>query len=87
MIMGIASDLNLQITLAASNPPCYPIPAPHHPLNCRADLLWLEDDGRMGCEHGQVPAGDRCTQGAIDQSIAILLIELAVEKESPDVPG
>lgn len=87
MIMGVASDLNLQATLAASNPPAYPLPAPHHPISCRAELLWLEEDGRMGCEHGHVPAGDQCTQGAINGSVAILLIEILQQREDGNVPG
>jgi hypothetical protein len=84
---GAASEMNLQATLAATNLPLDPCPAPHHPITCRAELLWLEEDGRMGCEHGQVPAGDARTRGAIDQSISILLIELLREKEDGDVPG
>jgi hypothetical protein len=80
---GWASDVNLQTTLAAANPPVEPPPLPHHPIMCRDDLLWLEEDGRMGCSHVQVPAGDPRTQGCVDQSIAILILELAVEKERP----
>jgi hypothetical protein len=77
-----ASDINLQATLSAANPPTdMDTPQPHHPLSCREELLWLEEDGRFGCEHAQVPPGDRRTQGAIDHSVAILLIELAVERE------
>jgi hypothetical protein len=83
-----ASDVNLQATLSAANPPTdLPPDVPHHPVTCREELLWLEEDGRMGCQHGHVPPGDPRTQGCVDQSIAILLIELAVEREAPHVSG
>jgi len=78
------SDVNLQTALAGANPPTDPPPAPHHPISCRTGMLWLDDAGRFGCEHGHVPADDRRTRGCIDQSISILLIELLVEKESAD---
>jgi hypothetical protein len=78
------STINLQTTLAGANPPTDPPPTPHHPLTCKDELLWLDDDGRMGCEHTQVPADDRRTRGAIDQSVAILLLELLREREDAD---
>jgi hypothetical protein len=81
---GMAADhMNLQTTLAATNPPTDKSPTPHHPLSCRSELLWLDEDGTFGCEHVQVPPDDPRTRGAIDQSVAILLLELAVEKERP----
>jgi len=81
------STINLQTMLAGANPPGDPPPLPHHPISCREELLWLEEDGRMGCGHAQVPADDRRTRGCIDQSISILLIELLREREDADVPG
>jgi hypothetical protein len=79
------STINLQATLSASNPPTeLPPNAAHHPISCRDELLWLDEDGTLGCEHAQVPASDRRTQFCIDHSIAILILELAVEKESRD---
>lgn len=86
MIGTAYNTVNLQATLSAGNPPGDPPPLPHHPLTC-ASTLWLDEDGRMGCDHVQVPADDRRTRGAIDQSIAILLIELLREKEDGDGPG
>ena len=75
--------MNLQSTLAAGNPPSsMTTDIPHHPISCREDHIWLDETGRMGCEHAQVPAGDRRTQGCVDQSIAILLIELLAEREA-----
>ena len=83
-MMGVASDMNLQITLAASNGAVVGMGWPnHHPISCRSDVIVLEEDGRMGCEHGYADAGDPRTQACIDQSIAILLIELAAQKERP----
>lgn len=80
-----AADMCLQSTLAANNHPTEPAPRPHHPLTCREELLFLTEDGRLGCGHAQVPPDDPRTRGAIDQSVAILLLELMVEKESRDV--
>jgi hypothetical protein len=78
--------VKLQATLAAANPPTdLAFNVPHHPIACREDRLWLDPDGRMGCEHGQVPAGDPRTQACLDHSVAILLIELLREKEDADV--
>jgi len=76
--------MTLQATLAAANPPGDAAFMPHHPIQCREGELWFAEDGRFGCTHGHVPAGDRRTRGCIDQSVAILLIELLVEKESAD---
>jgi hypothetical protein len=84
MFTSAYSTINLQSTLAAASPPTEPAPMPHHPIMCRDELLWLEEDGRMGCEHTQVAADDRRTQSCIDHSVALLLIELMVEKESRD---
>ena len=86
MISGAYNTVNLQATLAAANPSTDPPPVPHHPISCRDELLWLEEDGRMGCEHAQVPASDARTKYCIDHSISILLIELLREREDGDVP-
>lgn len=75
-----ASTVNLQTTLSASVSASDGYPA-HHPIQCKTVIV-LEEDGRMACEHGYVPADDPRTQACIDQSVAILLIELAVEKET-----
>jgi len=78
-MFGPASDINLQLTLAAANPPA-DMTAGHHPISC-STMLVLEEDGRMGCEHLYVPAGDPRTQGCVDHSIAILLLELLRQRE------
>ena len=77
-VVKVPSYMNLQATLAAATVRTLS----HHPIFCRSDLLVLEEDGRMGCEHLYAPAGDPRTQGAIDQSISILLIELLAEREN-----
>ena len=77
---GYASMVNLQTTLAAAAPPTDQHPG-HHPIQCKT-LIVLEEDGRMGCEHLYVEASDPRTQNAIDHSVAILIIELAVQRET-----
>lgn len=74
-----SSSINLQTTLAASagSTDGY---SNHHPIGCRT-VIALEEDGRMACEHGYVPADDPRTQACIDQSVAILIIELAAQRE------
>lgn len=52
-------------------------PTPHHPITCRGDLSF-DDEGRLGCEHVTVPPHDLRTQEALNHSVAILLIEIAV---------
>lgn len=81
MIGTAYNTVNLQATLSAGNPPTDPPPVPHHPIVCRESTLWLDEDGRMGCDHTQVGPDDRRTRGCIDQSIAILILELMAERE------
>jgi hypothetical protein len=78
---GAYSTINLQTTLAASNPGTDPAPMPHHPISCKDELLWLEQDGTFGCEHAKVPGDDRRTQFCIDHSVALLLMEVLAKKE------
>jgi len=69
--------LNLQATLAASSAGPT-ITGGHHPICC-SSRLWLHEDGRFECEHGDVPGGDERTRHCIDHSVALLLIECAME--------
>jgi hypothetical protein len=73
-------DLNLQATLSLSSASGSEEPAvkPHHPITC-ASPLRLEEDGTFACRHAEVPPGDRRTQGCIDHTIALLLLELVAE--------
>lgn len=79
MNSGYDSTMNLQTTLSATASPVDGYPT-HHPIQCKTVIV-LEEDGRMACEHGYVPADDPRTQSCIDQSVAILIIELAAQRE------
>ncbi|MGH9005386.1 MAG: hypothetical protein ACRDYV_19865, partial [Acidimicrobiia bacterium] len=70
--------VNLQATLSSSTAgtPALDLVDPHHPITCSSDLR-LEDDGIFACEHGAAPSGDVRTQSCINQSVAMLLLELA----------
>jgi hypothetical protein len=52
---------------------------PHHPITCRGPL-WFYDDGRFACEHVTVPPDDPRTRAALDQTVAVLLLELAARE-------
>lgn len=73
--------VNLQATLAAANPPRELSLGPHHPITCTGPLTF-DELGRLGCDHAQVDADDYRTRGCVDQSIAMLLIELLEEREN-----
>lgn len=51
---------------------------PHHPITCSGELFF-EQDGAFRCEHSIASADDPRTKQAVNHSIAILLIELALE--------
>jgi hypothetical protein len=71
------TNSSLQATLSSSSAGASePAVLPHHPITCQADLRF-HDDGRLCCEHATAPPGERRTKLCIDQSIAILLLELA----------
>lgn len=73
-----ASDINLQATISAASAMTESV-QPHHPITCMS-RLFFHDDGRFECEHTVVPAGDIRTGYAVDHSIAILLIECAMDR-------
>jgi hypothetical protein len=70
--------VNLQATLAASTAGSgvRQVVLPHHPITCASDLR-LHDDGGLACDHAAAPPGDQRTQACIDDSVALLLIELS----------
>ena len=71
------TNSSLQATLSSSSAGASEAAVlPHHPITCQADLQFY-DDGRLSCEHATAPPGERRTKLCIDQSIAILLLELA----------
>jgi hypothetical protein len=70
--------VNLQATLAAASAGANASETvlPHHPITC-SSALRLEADGQFACAHATAPAGDERTQFCIDDSVAMLLIELS----------
>ncbi len=70
--------VNLQATLAASSAGSgvQQTVFPHHPITCASDLR-LDVDGGFACAHAAAPPGDQRTQACIDDSVALLLIELS----------
>lgn len=50
----------------------------HYPMTCTGEVLRLEEDGTLACEHSVATPGHPRNQAVIDASIAILIIELAV---------
>jgi hypothetical protein len=54
---------------------------PHHPVMCvESKELKFFEDGTLSCPHAKATPGDVHTQAAINSSIAILIIELAIQK-------
>lgn len=49
---------------------------PHHPITCQGDLRY-EENGGFACPHAVAEPGDVRTQAALNQSAAMMLIELA----------
>lgn len=69
---------DLQGTLSAGNPPPLDsVVVPHHPISCRGELEY-DDDG-FRCAHASVPADEERTVFCVQQSIAVLLMELAFQ--------
>lgn len=83
---GPGRDINLQATLAANSSTAGPqqelIEAglPHHPITCNTELTY-DEEGRIGCTHGQMLDEDSRTKAAVIHSIVILLFELLAEQE------
>lgn len=73
--------LKLQATLSSSSVPVDEAPLsvqPHHPITCTSDLR-LEPDGSLLCDHAAAPADDERTRFCLNHSLALLLMELALE--------
>ena len=51
---------------------------PHHPITCTSDLR-LEPDGSLFCDHAEAPADDQRTRSCLNHSLALLLMELALD--------
>ena len=67
--------IDLQGTLAASTACSGSQVKPHHPITCPGKLAFHED-GSFTCEHAVAPPDDIRTQYCLDESVALLLIEL-----------
>jgi hypothetical protein len=79
VIFGRKQELNLQATLSSSSVTDGPSPVtPHHPITC-ATTLRLEHDGSLACEHAEAPGDDARTRFCLNHSLALLLMELAME--------
>ena len=79
VIFGRKQDMNLQATLSSSSASDGTITVkPHHPITCASDLR-LEHDGSLACEHAEAPSDDPRTRFCLNHSLALLLMELAVD--------
>jgi hypothetical protein len=68
--------VDLQATLATATwGPCEV--GPHHPITCHDELAI--DDEFFSCPHASVPVDEPRTVACIHHSIALLLIELAMQ--------
>ena len=72
-------SINLQATIAAatymSNGPAV---QPHFPLNCTEDLLALDEDGTLRCDHAS--CNDDRVRQSITHSVAIMIFEEAFRR-------
>lgn len=81
-IAAIRGKIDLQATLAMGSATNNgPLPPGHHPITCKG-ILALEDDGTFRCPHYAALPGDRRTQHVLNQSIALLLMELVYQQEA-----
>ena len=81
IIFGQGREINLQATLSTSSVPGNEeatMVRPHHPITC-ASTLRLEGDGSLTCEHAAAPRDDQRTLVCVNHSLALLLMELALE--------
>jgi hypothetical protein len=74
------SLMNLQATLSSSSATGDEAATvrPHHPITCTSDLR-LEPDGSLVCDHAEAPADDQRTRSCLNHSLALLLMELALD--------
>lgn len=72
-----ASTLQSTISAATSGIGILPDGVGHHPLTCTGKLYY-DQDRVFSCEHFKVPANDARTQAGLNHSLALLLIEEAL---------
>lgn len=75
---GGNSSPQLQSTIAAATASSVADVFPHHPIVC-SDKLYYEEDGTFRCEHAVSPPDNVRTQQCLTHSMALLLIELAMQ--------
>ena len=78
-ILGQTRQVNLQATLSSCSASGdeATVVRPHHPITCTSELR-LEPDGSLLCDHAAAPADDQRTRACVNHSLALLLIELAL---------
>jgi hypothetical protein len=78
-ILGQTRQVNLQATLSSCSASGdeAAVVRPHHPITCTSELR-LEPDGSLLCDHAAAPADDQRTRACVNHSLALLLIELAL---------
>ena len=81
VVFGRKHEMSLQATLSSSsatgNDSALAI-QPHHPITCTTTLRF-EPDGSLLCDHAVAPTDDKRTRSCLNHSLALLLIELALE--------
>lgn len=80
LIPGMTGSGNapLQATIAAASASHEEPILPHHPITC-PDNIYYDEDGTFRCEHATAPPDNARTQHCVTHSIALLLINLAME--------
>lgn len=74
------AHFNLQATLSASSASGNNATVtPHHPITCTAEGLAFYEDGRFACAHAEVGADDERTTHCLQQSMALLVMEMAAQ--------
>lgn len=76
-VHNVGGAINLQATLSASSAGAGSW-EPHHPITCTGELEFDTEAGEFRCPHLGVPIGEERTVYALQHSMAILIIELAV---------
>lgn len=78
-ILGQTRQVNLQATLSSCSASGdeAAVVRPHDPITCTSELR-LEPDGSLLCDHAAAPADDQRTRACVNHSLALLLIELAL---------
>lgn len=75
---GSSGTSQLQSTIAAATATGASEINPHHPISC-GDKIYYDDDGTFRCEHATAPPDNVRTQQCLTHSMALLLVELAMQ--------